>query len=56
MGLVKSDTERQRLMREDTEMELQALRHQMSIMQAHQGENAGSDWKQIERFYTFVQK
>ncbi|KAI5059960.1 hypothetical protein GOP47_0024380 [Adiantum capillus-veneris] len=51
VGVVRSETERQRLMREDTEMELQALKHQMSIMQAHQADNdvLQSKWEQMQR-------
>lgn len=34
LGLVRRESERQRLMREDMEMELQGLKNNMSVMQA----------------------
>lgn len=34
LGLVRRESERQRLMREDMEMELQGLKNHMSVMQA----------------------
>lgn len=34
LGLVRRESERQRLMREDMEMELQALKNHTSVMQA----------------------
>lgn len=34
MGILKRESERQRLMREDMEMEFQGLKNHMSIMQA----------------------
>ncbi|KAH7443327.1 hypothetical protein KP509_02G029400 [Ceratopteris richardii] len=51
VGIVRNETERQRLMREDTEMELQALRHQMSMMHAdHVGNDVVTcNWEQIQR-------
>ncbi|MCO5566578.1 hypothetical protein L7F22_020255 [Adiantum nelumboides] len=50
VGIVRSETERQRLMREDTEMELQALKHQMAIMQAHCTDDdvLRSEWEHLQ--------